>query len=155
GHTTLSLPPMDKRARARVHMLAGAYSLASKSRGSGSNRFTTLIKTGRSGVNVDSAKVGRVLRGTADVRLGNGKKGKGKASARGGGGSGGARGGGAISVSRNIEGADVGWGADRIGADNIGHKLLSMMGWAEGTGMGVGGMAEPIGAKIKTSKGGL
>lgn len=128
GHTTLSLPPMDKRARARVHILADAYNLTSKSRGSGAARFTTLIKTSRSGHGaVDQRKVNRALRSGPGMSLGSGgKNGKGKGRSSGAGGSGGGvGGGGSISVSRNIEGADVGWGADRIGADNIGHKVRS------------------------------
>lgn len=157
GHTTLSLPPMDKRARAQVHMLASAYSLVSKSRGAGRSRFTTLIKNSRSGVNVDTRKVRSILSGRGEASFGGnslkkGKSAKGGKSAGGGGGLGKMGG----SAPSNIDGSAVGWGADRIGADNVGHRLLTMMGWAEGSGVGAsGGMADPIGATIKTSKGGL
>jgi hypothetical protein len=37
--TTYSLPPMDKETRKKVHMLAEAFGLVSKSRGSGHQRF--------------------------------------------------------------------------------------------------------------------
>ncbi|CAO1620180.1 unnamed protein product [Parajaminaea phylloscopi] len=153
GHSTLALPPMDKRSRAQVHMLASAYSITSKSRGAGRSRFITLIKTSRSGRQVDTRKVDRILRGHSHASsFGNpGKKASALGKMKGKG-----RNAGPVSTQRNLEGADVGWGADRIGADNIGHKLLSMMGWAEGSGVGASqGMSEPIGAKIKTSKGGL
>lgn len=36
------------------------------------------------------------------------------------------------------EGELVGYGADKIGIDNVGHKLLSKMGWAEGNKIGRG-----------------
>lgn len=149
-HTTLALPPMDKRSRAQVHMLADAYSIKSKSRGGGRHRFITLIKTSRSGISVDTRKVHRILSGHGDASFGGGKKGKSKGK------SGAKSGGGAMNLLRNVEGADVGGDADKIGAENIGHRLLSGMGWTEGSGVGViGGMSEPIGAKIKNSKGGL
>lgn len=55
---------------------------------------------------------------------------------------------------RNNEGAVVGEGADRISADNIGHQLLSKMGWTSGQqiGRGIGGLDEPLSAIVKTSK---
>lgn len=40
--------------------------------------------------------------------------------------------------SRRRDGELVGEGAERIGGDNVGHKLLSMMGWAEGDRIGKG-----------------
>lgn len=39
GKTTMSLPPMDKGSRKRVHELAGCYNLKSQSKGSGKSRF--------------------------------------------------------------------------------------------------------------------
>lgn len=153
GHTTMALPPMEKRSRAQVHMLADAYSIKSKSRGSGRSRFITLIKTKHSGVQVDTRKVARIISGRGEASFGvtmgkGGKKGKSVGGAGKGAGS---------SVAANKDGAEVGWGADKIGADNIGHQLLSMMGWSEGMGVGASGagMANPVNATIKTSKGGL
>lgn len=152
GHGTMALPPMDKRSRAQVHMLADAYSLKSKSRGAGRSRFITLIKVQRSGKNVDTRKVKSILYGRGDESFGirgpRGLKAKGGTS-------GGSKTGG--SAPANIDGSAVGSGADKIGADNIGHRLLTMMGWAEGSGVGANqdGMSEPVGATIKNSKGGL
>lgn len=39
GRTTLQLPPMEKEARKKVHMLAECYDLKSKSKGKGVSRF--------------------------------------------------------------------------------------------------------------------
>lgn len=43
------------------------------------------------------------------------------------------------------EGETVGFGAERIGMENIGHKLLSRMGWIEGgrIGRSEGGLEQP------------
>lgn len=149
--TTLSLSPMDKRARAQVHLLANCYNLTSKSIGTGTKRFPTLIKNGRSGFNVNFAKVNSVLNGSrggfgsgSKVKNRNEVKVKDRASGVG------------AHVPKNQEGAAVGFGADRIGQDNIGHKLLTMMGWSEGSGVGrTQGLAEPVGATIKVTKSGL
>ncbi|KAN0065616.1 squalene synthetase-like protein [Thecaphora frezii] len=156
GKTTLSLPPMDKRSRAQVHMLADAYTLKSKSKGKGNHRFPTLIKTSRSGLVVDQRKVRRILLGHAGASFGI--EGSMKGGQRYGGGgkkSVGATGGGGM-APRNREGEEVGWGAEKIGADNIGHRLLAAMGWTEGSGIGVsGGISDPVSATVKVSKGGL
>lgn len=42
--TTLTLPPMDKEARKKVHMLAECYDLKSKSRGKGLARFPWVLR---------------------------------------------------------------------------------------------------------------
>ena len=43
---------------------------------------------------------------------------------------------------RAKDGDQVGGGAERIGMNNIGHQLLSKMGWAEGDRIGRGGGLE-------------
>ncbi|CAO1615841.1 unnamed protein product [Sympodiomycopsis kandeliae] len=154
GHTTMSLPPMEKRARAQVHMLADAYSIKSKSRGTGRSRFITLFKTKHSGLQVNTRKIQQIIAGRGDASFGvkaGGKKGKGSGGAKSGGGQAGSF------VAPNKDGAEVGFGADKIGSDNIGHRLLSAMGWSEGMGVGASGvgMSDPVNATIKTSKGGL
>lgn len=127
--TTLVLPAMEKRARAQVHMLADAYNLKSKSRGKGHTRFPTLLKNSRSGLNVDRTRVARILGGHGNDGFGSGggggagwkdragAKGKGKTATHGG-----------ALAPRNRDGTEVGWGAEKIKADNVGHRLLSMMG---------------------------
>lgn len=48
------------------------------------------------------------------------------------------------SSARMRDGETVGEGAERIGNDNIGHQLLSKMGWAEGARIGrSGGLDNP------------
>ncbi|MCO5565915.1 hypothetical protein L7F22_019590 [Adiantum nelumboides] len=149
--TTLSLAPMDKRARAQVHQLASCYNLISKSKGSGNHRFPTLIKNSRSGFNVKQGRVNAILRSVGGASFGKGSRtganapkddGRKKKER--------------IPLPRNQEGAQVGFGAERIGQDNVGHRLLSAMGWVEGMGVGATqGMSDPVGATIKISRGGL
>ncbi|WWC99711.1 hypothetical protein V866_006616 [Kwoniella sp. B9012] len=150
GKTTLQLPPMGKDDRKKVHMLADCYNLGSKSRGSGKTRFTVLTKNKRSGTLVDEIKVERLL--SASQKVGGsfykalytrGGKAKVKGQSSG------------PSV-RHKEGDMVGHGADKIGEDNIGHRLLSKMGWAEGDRIGRGaGLEAPIVAIVKNTKTGL
>ncbi|WRT64174.1 uncharacterized protein IL334_001103 [Kwoniella shivajii] len=150
GKTTLSLPPMGKEDRKKVHMLADCYSLGSKSRGSGKTRFTVLTKNKRSGTLVDVRKLERLLSASQKVGGGfynalrtRGSKPKAKGPS------------GGPSV-KHKDGDMVGHGADRIGQDNIGHQLLSRMGWAEGDRIGRGaGLEAPIVAIVKNTKTGL
>lgn len=164
GRNTMRCQPMDKFARAEVHALAAAYNLQSKSKGKGRDRFPTLIKTSKSGLNVDYRKVKRIVYSNAGATFGNDAgrsdfkdKGRNKKGGKGGGGGGGGMYGvGGGTVPKNKDGEEVGFGADRIGADNIGHKLLAAMGWTEGSGIGSSqGMANPVSATVKTSRGGL
>ncbi|SPO22795.1 uncharacterized protein UTRI_01473 [Ustilago trichophora] len=163
GRNTMRCQPMDKFARAEVHALAAAYNLQSKSKGKGRDRFPTLIKTSKSGLNVDYRKVKRIVYSNAGATFGNDAgrsdfkdKGRNKKGGKGGGGGGGMYGVGGGTVPKNKDGEEVGFGADRIGADNIGHKLLAAMGWTEGSGIGSSqGMANPVSATVKTSRGGL
>jgi hypothetical protein len=140
GRTTYGLPPMPKETRKKVHLLADAFGLNSKSRGSGSHRFmyvggsppadrSALIKTGRSGRNIDKVKIERLVyassySGGAFYKALYLKQGKGKDKERR---KGPPRDRG--NSARPKEGDLVGEGAEKIGTDNIGHKLLSKMGW--------------------------
>nr|XP_019049269.1 hypothetical protein I302_03051 [Kwoniella bestiolae CBS 10118]OCF28199.1 hypothetical protein I302_03051 [Kwoniella bestiolae CBS 10118] len=132
GKTTLQLPPMGKDDRKKVHMLADCYNLGSKSRGSGKTRFTVLTKNKRSGTLVDQIKIERLI--SASQKVGGSfykalytRGGKAKVKGQSGGPS-----------IRHKEGDMVGHGADKIGEDNVGHRLLSKMGWAEGGRIGRG-----------------
>jgi hypothetical protein len=71
GHS-MALPPMTKEERKKVHELANAFNLKSVSKGKGADRYTTLIKTTRSGLNIDERKIGRVLR-TTEVYIKGGR----------------------------------------------------------------------------------
>lgn len=121
GQSSMALPPMSKKARIAVHLLAEAYGLKSRSMGKGNSRFPVLERTSRTTVQVNDRKV-RAIIGTADGEdeLGMGYGGRprggkmsglwkaleGASGKRSGGGSG-ARGG---TVGRNSEGTVVGQG---------------------------------------------
>ena len=62
GPTTMALPPADKATRAKIHMLANSFNLKSQSKGNGNKRYTTLIKTTKSGLNVNEKRIRTVLR---------------------------------------------------------------------------------------------
>ncbi|BEI93595.1 uncharacterized protein CcaverHIS019_0600540 [Cutaneotrichosporon cavernicola] len=158
GRTTLQLPPMDKDTRKKVHMLAECYDLKSKSKGKGVGRFPILIKLARSGIDVDVKKRDRLVaagqfnggsfyKALYARKKGDKDKGDGKKFARGPGAS-----------VRAREGDLVGEGAEKIGQDNVGHQLLSKMGWSEGITIGLGGvhgLEAPIVAVVKNTKRGL
>jgi hypothetical protein len=95
GPSTMSLPPTNKETRKNVHEMAVAFGLKSQSKGKGDARYTTLIKTSRSGVDIDERKVAKIVR----------------RGARGGGGefsgSGGRKGGG-TTAPKHKEGDEVG-----------------------------------------------
>lgn len=99
-------------------------------------RISSLYKTKRSGVDVKEEKRERLL--TAAPFSGSmfhktlytksshgGVKSKGRDWSSG-------------ATAKPREGELVGYGADKIGIDNVGHKLLSKMGWAEGNKIGIG-----------------
>ncbi|KAL5507239.1 SQS1 [Sanghuangporus vaninii] len=137
----LALPPMDKASRAKVHEIAAAFGLKSQSKGKGTARYTSIIKTSRSGININERKIQRVLRSGGDwgfTRPGH---------------PGGGKGGGA---PKHREGDEVGKEAPKIGEGNVGFRMLANMGWAKGEKIGVsGGLDAPITAIIKHSKLGL
>ncbi|KAK9477605.1 hypothetical protein V1514DRAFT_108758 [Lipomyces japonicus] len=158
GKSTLSLPPMTKHSRKSVHILAHAFNLQSKSVGAGSSRFSIIYKdSATSYLELDSRSIARFnddkffangkYRGVSnnhDKNNGNGKLPKQFNSRTG--------------QFRHRDGDLVGGNAPEIGSNNIGRRLLERMGWDSGTGLGaVGnvGMAQPIFAKVKTSKAGL
>ncbi|TNY20434.1 hypothetical protein DMC30DRAFT_253617 [Rhodotorula diobovata] len=171
--TSLSLPPMAKKARIAVHLLAEVYGLKSRSLGSGKNRFPVLERTSKTTVVGVSERRVRAIVGTADGEheLGGfdadwgGPRGKGKYRGKVGGlwkaleGASGKKSGGGRrdQLGKNSEGAVVGQGADRIGEDNVGFALLKKMGWTEGGQIGLSGQGlhEPVVARVKTGKSGL
>jgi len=64
--TSMSLPPMAKKARIAVHLLAEVYGLKSRSMGSGKNRFPVLERTSKTTVVGVSERRVRAIVGTAD-----------------------------------------------------------------------------------------
>ncbi|KAJ8292405.1 Mechanosensitive ion channel protein Msy1 [Rhodotorula toruloides] len=162
GEQSVSLPPMSKKARIAVHLLAEVYGLKSRSMGKGNSRFPVLERTSKTTVIGVSERRVRAIVGTAEGENeledgyeafgGIGRRGRGGgkmaglwkalegASGKGKFGAGG-RGGG---LGKNSEGAVVGEGADKLGEDNVGFALLKKMGWTEGAQIGLsGGILEP------------
>ena len=101
---TMSLPPTNKATRKNVHELALAFNVKSVSKGNGKARYTTLIKTWKTGVvDVDENKVSRIARRRNYLRDDDDElfvRGKGKGKKLG-------KGGQAV-VPRNREGEEVG-----------------------------------------------
>ena len=147
--TSLSLPPMSKKSRVAVHLLAEVYGLQSKSMGKGSHRFPVLERGPNSKVfGVDERRIKAIVAtaaGESSSSYGRGASaGSAKAKGRmgglwaalagdgprkssgGGGGGGGGRGG--NDQNKNREGAVVGQGADKLGEGNVGYELLKRMG---------------------------
>lgn len=62
GPSSMSLPPASKETRKNVHELALAFGLKSVSKGHGDARYTTLIKTTRTGQRADEWKIAKVVR---------------------------------------------------------------------------------------------
>ncbi|KZS98497.1 hypothetical protein SISNIDRAFT_514546 [Sistotremastrum niveocremeum HHB9708] len=135
GPRETSLPPMDKASRAKIHQLALAFNLKSKSHNKGASRFTTLIKTTKTGIGIDERKIRKLTGGRVEMNGSN----KGR-----------------VFAGRHRDGDEVGKEAPRIGESNIGFKLLAQMGWGEGDRIGMtGGLADPLTAIIKNTKLGL
>ncbi|KAI0257906.1 hypothetical protein BC834DRAFT_871659 [Gloeopeniophorella convolvens] len=138
GGNTLALPPMDRHVRKEVHEIAHAFNLKSKSKGGGAARYTTLIKTTRSGVKIDQRKVARLLRQSGSALTVQGRAGA------------------TFGTRKPRDGEVVGKTAPKIDGSNIGFRMLSAMGWEEGDRIGVaGGLDAPLTAIIKTTKLGL
>ncbi|KAH9932509.1 uncharacterized protein B0H18DRAFT_985975 [Fomitopsis serialis] len=141
--STMALPPCDKETRKKIHELADAFNLKSQSKGTGRGRYTTLIKTSRSGVRINEKKIGRITKTNKDSTWGAPWQGKGKGKA-------------GQSLAKHREGEEVGKAAPKIGESNVGFRMLAAMGWAEGERIGLsGGLDAPLTAKMKKTKLGL
>ncbi len=79
GARTHPLPPMGQEMRKTVHELAHAFKLKSKSESNGAARFTTLMKTTRSDVNINEKKIARILRQPSSYVTHEGGKAKSRA----------------------------------------------------------------------------
>jgi hypothetical protein len=113
---------------------------------------SVLIKNSRSGQLVNHAKIDRLVRASQSAggsfyksMYGSGKaNGKANKFASSKGKSTAAKGNGNMPSLRARDGEEVGGGAEKLGMDNVGHRLLSMMGWAEGDRIGKGaGLDQP------------
>ncbi|KAI0644699.1 hypothetical protein C8Q79DRAFT_973205 [Trametes meyenii] len=144
NRSPMSLPPADKETRKQIHELAGAFNLKSQSKGKGDARYTTLIKTSRSGVGINERKIRRILKqATNGAWEGpDGSYGKGRSKV--------------TSLAKHREGEEVGKEAPKIGESNVGFKMLAAMGWADGDRIGLsGGLDAPLTAIMKKTKAGL
>jgi hypothetical protein len=108
-----------------------------------------LYKTSRSGQNVNHRKIDRLVKASHSTGgafyksfFGNGNPNKFHKSNKGN--STTAKGNGNMPSLRARDGDEVGGGAEKIGMDNVGHRLLSKMGWADGDRIGrSGGLEAP------------
>lgn len=127
----LSLPPMGKKDRVAVHLLAECYYLKSQSKGSGVRRFPLLYRTAHSTLyGVDDGRVQSILRaahGDFAMPMERGPKRKGRMNAlfrelqepgsssrRS-----------LQSMPRNRDGDVVGQHAAQLQDDNVGFRLLA------------------------------
>lgn len=144
-------PPMEKRDRAALHQLAAALGLTSRSIGSGTSRFTTLVKTSRTREfnEMSFAKITARYQNRFLQRMD--KRGAGKKSGGGGGG-------GRYAAVSYQDGDVVGASAPEIGSENKGRAMLEKMGWSSGTALGAlnnKGILQPVTHVVKTTKTGL
>lgn len=110
--TRMILPPKSKDFRKRAHFLADAFNLKSKSQGKGEDRFTTFVKTTRSGVGINEYKVTQLVKGHSGAGFHvSGKAAKTKP----------------VRV-KHRDGDVVGQAAPKLTDTNIGFKLLQQMG---------------------------
>ncbi|KAI5806186.1 hypothetical protein EDC01DRAFT_638985 [Geopyxis carbonaria] len=156
--TTLSLPPMDKFTRKRIHELGTKLNLKTKSVGKGNSRFPVLIRTSRTSLIDNEETIDGILRSRGGrsqflPRMDVGRSGgRGGRFGRGGGG------GGASGGAGRGEGEVVGAGAPELADDNRGRRMLEKMGFKAGMTLGVEGrigISEPITAVVKRSRAGL
>ena len=100
GRDTMVLPPADKDTRKRVHELATAFNLKSQSKGKGEGRYTTLIKTTKSGIGINEKKIRRIMRQATDGNWEGPSGGGGRSRA--------------VPLSKHREGEEVGKVSPRI-----------------------------------------
>ncbi|KAE9988202.1 hypothetical protein EG328_000158 [Venturia inaequalis] len=152
-----ALPPMDKIRRKKVHELAKAFEMSSKSKGTKQNRFPLLIKTQRTQkwdaslfyARSKDMNAGYFPRLDAQLRS---KTPGSRGSRRSAGGGGNAPG------TKYRDGDIVGAAAPELGVGNRGHAMLMKLGWAQGDALGAvdnKGILQPISHVVKNSKAGL
>ncbi|RKP06279.1 hypothetical protein THASP1DRAFT_31900 [Thamnocephalis sphaerospora] len=164
--SSIPLPPMDRKARCAVHQIALQYNLNSKSTGSGNRRYTILTRKIKTALPVNGRIVDHIIRqynqqtmyeNGALPALG-GKKAKGKQSRDNWGNRDGLREGGRNpDAARPKPGTVVGGNVPAISSSNIGHQLLSKMGWTPGESLGKdkAGRVDPVEAIVRSSRRGL
>lgn len=106
---SVALPPLPKEMREKVHRMALAFSLKSRSEGSKNRAQKVMVisRTSKTGTFINEFKYSKILK-------------KPRTGGDGGGGGGG--------HSRVAEGEVIGHKAAKISQDNIGYRLLAQMG---------------------------
>ncbi|KAF9929466.1 hypothetical protein FBU30_001539 [Linnemannia zychae] len=172
---SLQLAPMPKALRRKVHLLCNHYSLKSQSVGSGKRRFPILIKTDKTKMPLNPVNINKLMnqsekelamlsaqfqsrKGGNNFNNGNNYGGKGgkKGGSNGGFAKGKGRNGGGGPMAAP-HGTIVGASASALSSENIGHRMLSKMGWMPGVGLGASGdgITQPIEAVIRAKNRGL
>ncbi|KAI1301117.1 hypothetical protein EDD11_005807 [Mortierella claussenii] len=168
---SLQLAPMPKPLRRKVHLLCNHYNLKSQSVGSGKRRFPILIKTDRTKMPINPVNVNKLLnqsekeltllsaqfQGSRKGGFGGGGGKGGYSGGNGGGGKGKGKGRSAGSGTMAVHGTVVGASASAISVENVGHRMLSKMGWCPGVGLGAtgDGIVQPIEAIVRAKNRGL
>ncbi|CAE6448867.1 unnamed protein product [Rhizoctonia solani] len=149
AQNNMAFPAMDKESRRRIHLMAECFKISTTSKGKGVGRYVTLKRTSRTGIGIDEKKIRRLVN-AANEAEGGGAVAFNKAYYRR------VDDGPAKSKIKTQDGEIIGHKAAKIGEDNVGHKLLSKMGWSEGDRIGMsGGLSDPLQAVMKRSKLGL
>ncbi|KAG0250608.1 hypothetical protein BG011_008209 [Mortierella polycephala] len=172
NNDSLHLSPMPKALRRKIHLLCNHYNLKSQSVGSGKRRLPILTKTDRTRMPANPVNLNKLLNQSEkeltklsaqfqSSRKGGNKggnksgnsnfNGDGKGKGRG---FGGGNGGGPMSAPH---GTVVGGAASALSTENLGHRMLSKMGWCPGVGLGAtgGGITQPIEAIVRAKRKGL
>ncbi len=150
---------MDPYDRRRVHEVANAFNLKSKSVGGGTSRFPILYKTSRTTdydkdalVGIEAQLNSRRFMHRSDKRRAKDPTRNPTIARR-------ARGGGFASAGVSYrDGEVVGAAAPEIGSENRGRTMLEKMGWSTGTALGAmnnKGIMQPVAHVVKTTKAGL
>ncbi|KAI9321350.1 hypothetical protein BX666DRAFT_1901340 [Dichotomocladium elegans] len=161
--TSYQFAPMSKHCRRQVHLIALAYKLKTHSIGSGAQRMPILQKTRNTFLPTDRRYIERFLQqaqSTIDAQSSvlrkhridydltgkNKKDKKGKKKSRD-----------TSSLRKPEHNSIVGSGARPLDESNVGHRMLSAMGWKQGDTLGTAndGLAAPIEVVVRKKRTGL
>ena len=149
---------MNKGDRKLVHEFANAFSVRSKSMGSGNSRFTVLTRTLRTDSSYSDAAMDSIearffrrfaIRGSLKKAERSNKHDWGVDQNRNNG---------VFGAASYRNGEVVGASAPELGLENKGRTILEKMGWKAGSGLGAinnQGILQPVAHVVKTNKAGL
>lgn len=142
----IRFPPLDHNANYYVKEIAKLHGLATFMQGRATLKCVVAARTSRTGPVRDFARLRSLIsrrqsfsRVDLNIRKDRSRKKDARPSAR------------------VRDGEIVGHQAESISSGSIGHKLMKLMGWEEGTGLGTNkaGITAPISAKVKLTKVGI